>query len=220
MAQDYYTGVTYRLRAGSPIYDDSGNAFLHTFGGETNTILVYECMLPNSLPSSDDFMGQGGNLQSASFSKIGDKAHHYQGRIIYEPVFVQEGAVIGQFSNSMDEAAAEGEITFIECTSINISYDIMGLVTVSYTVVSNKPGIKVFYSISSGPGGVSFSGFVTNASYNPVSNTNWFETHVTLMCVTGGSSYTTIKGSDSESGSSSSSTNYPAWWYSYGNKKK
>ena len=35
---DGYVGYSYRLRAGSPIYDERGNAYLHTFGGEINEI--------------------------------------------------------------------------------------------------------------------------------------------------------------------------------------
>jgi len=217
MAEQSYTGTTYRLRAGSPIYDESGRAYLHTFGGEKNTILIYECTTPNRLPSSDDFMGQGGNLMSASFSKIGDRNHHYQGRIVYQPVFVEENAVTSAYENNLRQQSNAGsEITFIECTSINISYDIMGLVTVSYTVVSNTPGMKVFYVVSSGPGGTSYGGFVTNASYNPLANTSWYETHVTLMAVTsGGTSSRVLFAGDNSPKPGAGEAPLPTWWYNY-----
>jgi hypothetical protein len=207
----YYIGYTYRLRAGSPIYDENGRAYLHTFGSETNTVIIYDCVKGDFLPSSDDFMGQGGAYMSANFSKIGDRDDHFQGRIVYEPVFGSESVPLGYFSGRASDIPTD-EITFIECTSLNVSYDIMGLVTVSYTVVSNTPGIKVFYSVSTGGGsGVNFSGFPTNISYNVIPNTTWFETHVTLMAVTGGSSYSTLN--DSGGSDSGSTVKYPDWWY-------
>ena len=210
----YYVGYSYRLRAGSPIYDESGNAFLHTFGSEINKIIIYDCVKGAFLPSSDDFMGQGGNYMSASFSKIGDRDDHFQGRIVYAPEFGSESIVTSYFSGS--ESCDYGdEITFIECTSLNISYDIMGLVSVSYTVVSNKPGVKVFYTVSTGGrNSVSFSGFPVNITTNAIPNTTWYETHVTLMAVTAGSSSFSSAaqvGGDTAAGL----VNYPEWWYKY-----
>jgi hypothetical protein len=212
----YYEGYTYRLRAGSPIYDENGNAYLHTFGSETNRIIIYDCVKGTFLPSSDDFMGQGGSYMSASFSKVGDRDDHFQGRIVYEPEFGSESVPLSYFAGKTDADYGK-EIVFIECTSLNVSYDIMGLVTVSYTVVSNTPGIKVFYNVSTGGGnGVSFSGFPTSISYNVIPNTTWYETHVTLMAVTSSSSYSRL-GSSNDSGSSSGVT-YPDWWYKKGKK--
>jgi len=212
-----YIGYTYRLRAGSPIYDENGNAYLHTFGSETNRVIIYDCVKGSFLPSSDDFMGQGGTYMSASFSKVGDRDDHFQGRIVYEPDFGSEGLALGYFSGGQVNPSYGKEITFIECTSLNVSYDIMGLVTVSYTVVSNTPGIKVFYNVSTGDGGgVGFSGFPTSISYNVIPNTTWYETHVTLMAVTSNSSYSTL-GSSGNSGNSSKIT-YPDWWYKKGGK--
>ena len=31
---------------------------------------------------------------------------------------------------------------FIDCTSVNISYDVLGRVTLSYTLISDTPGLK------------------------------------------------------------------------------
>lgn len=73
--------------------------------------------------------------------------------------------------------------SFIECTSLNFSYDIMGLVTVSYTMVHNEESITVVTSVSAG--GQTFNGYVMSASMNAVPNTQgWFETHVTLIATT------------------------------------
>jgi hypothetical protein len=72
---------------------------------------------------------------------------------------------------------------FIDCTSLNISYNIMGIVTVSYTVVHNTPGFVVYDSITAG--GRVFTGYVTNASVNQIPNTDgWYETHATLIATT------------------------------------
>lgn len=72
---------------------------------------------------------------------------------------------------------------FIECTSLNFSYDIMGLVTVSYTMVHNEASMTAVTSISAG--GQTFNGYVMNASMNSVPNTQgWYETHVTMIATT------------------------------------
>jgi hypothetical protein len=71
---------------------------------------------------------------------------------------------------------------FIECTSLSISYDIMGIATVSYTVVSDTSGIKVYNQITAG--GRTFRGYITNASTNQVPKTTWYETHATLVATT------------------------------------
>lgn len=72
---------------------------------------------------------------------------------------------------------------FIDCTSLNISYNVMGIATVSYTVVHNNFDFVTYRSISAG--GQNFTGYVMNASLNQIPNTEgWFETHVTLLATT------------------------------------
>lgn len=72
---------------------------------------------------------------------------------------------------------------FIDCTSLNFSYNVMGLVTVSYTVVHDYPGFVTYDSITAG--GQTFTGYITNATLNPVPNSEgWFETNVTLLATT------------------------------------
>lgn len=72
---------------------------------------------------------------------------------------------------------------FIDCGSLSISYDIMGIATVSYTVVHDYPGFVTYDSISAG--GQYFRGYVINASVNPIIGTDgWYETHVTLLSTT------------------------------------
>lgn len=72
--------------------------------------------------------------------------------------------------------------TFIECTSLNISYDIMGIATVTYTVVSDLPGVNVYNQIIAG--GQIFTGYATNVSYQKIPETDWYETSVTLVTTT------------------------------------
>jgi len=72
---------------------------------------------------------------------------------------------------------------FIDCTSLSFSYNIMGIVTVSYTVVHDSFGFVTYNSISAG--GQTFSGYVINASLNQIPNTEgWYETHVSLLATT------------------------------------
>jgi hypothetical protein len=97
-----FRGAQYRLRAAAPMpvggtnYGSAsfaaGEFVLHTFGAEVNDVDIYDCT--TVLPASSDFRGQGlgGNLISASFSRIGDKSGSYfQGRKVYAPSYVDEG---------------------------------------------------------------------------------------------------------------------------------
>jgi hypothetical protein len=73
--------------------------------------------------------------------------------------------------------------SFIECTSLNFSYDIYGLVTVSYTMVHDTASFTAVTTIDAG--GQTFRGYITNASMNAIPNTQgWYETHVTMLATT------------------------------------
>lgn len=93
MAEESYPGKIYRLRASSPMPVAMGGAsfVLHTFGAEVNDLIMYECTL--RLPGSNEFRGQGGDLISASFSRIGDVDGHFQGRVVYAPHYIEEDAL-------------------------------------------------------------------------------------------------------------------------------
>ena len=72
---------------------------------------------------------------------------------------------------------------FIDCTSLSISYDIMGRATVSYIVVHDRQDFVTYNSIDAG--GQTFTGYVVSAQMNQIPNTaNWYETHVTLITTT------------------------------------
>lgn len=74
-------------------------------------------------------------------------------------------------------------VAFIECTSLNVSYNVMGIAQVSYTVVHNDRSITAFNSVTAG--GRTFRGYVTDAFMSAIpKTTGWYETHVTLISTT------------------------------------
>ena len=78
---------------------------------------------------------------------------------------------------------ADGRVEFIECTSLNFSYNTMGIVTVSYTVVHNYPALVAYDRITAG--GQVFEGYILNVSSNNIPKTEgWYESHVTLLATT------------------------------------
>ena len=90
MAEVVYRGRQYRLRAGTPMPVGGGGSFvLHTFMAEVNDVVMFACT--TSLPGSDQFRGQGGNMMSANFSRIGSRGGDvFSGKIVYAPTYVEE----------------------------------------------------------------------------------------------------------------------------------
>lgn len=90
MPELVYRGQIYRLRAGTPMPVSQGGAFvLHTFMAEKSDVDIYACT--ESLPSSSQFRGQGGNLMSASFSRLNVKGGNiFSGKVVYAPTYVDE----------------------------------------------------------------------------------------------------------------------------------
>ena len=77
---------------------------------------------------------------------------------------------------------------FIECSSINISYQSNGLATVSFTVVSTSqvPGVNPPRNYTDLTfGGVNFKGFLTEVASGviPASIPTVYEHRLTLICV-------------------------------------
>jgi hypothetical protein len=70
-------------------------------------------------------------------------------------------------------------VEFIDCTSLSISYDVYGIATVSFTIVSNSSGLKTRTSITAG--GKTFDGYVTSATVTQIPNTKWYLSNVTLV---------------------------------------
>lgn len=89
MAEEYFTGTQYKLRAGSPMPTIGGRFVLHTFMAEKSEIRNYTCI--DDLPGSEEFRGQGGDYISASFSRLGVRGGTtFQGKITFNPEFVDE----------------------------------------------------------------------------------------------------------------------------------
>jgi len=72
---------------------------------------------------------------------------------------------------------------FIDCTSLSFSYNIMGIVTINYTMVHKDA--DYCYTTELSAGGQRFSGYVSDMSLTPVKDTlSWYETRVTLIATT------------------------------------
>jgi len=92
MGETVYRGRQYRLRAGAPMPIGSGGFVLHTFMAEVNDIDIFACT--TTIPGSEQFRGQGGNMMSASFSRLNTKGGEYfTGKIVYAPTYVDEGSI-------------------------------------------------------------------------------------------------------------------------------
>ena len=76
------------------------------------------------------------------------------------------------------------ELEFIDCTSLSIAFDIMGIATINFTIMANSPGIKTRNSISAGGG--TFTGYVTHVNCAPLLNASkWYASNVTLIATKG-----------------------------------
>jgi hypothetical protein len=74
------------------------------------------------------------------------------------------------------------DVEFIDCTSLSISYDVMGIATLNFTVVKDSPGFPTTSMNTLSVGGRIFEGYVTSASLSQIPNTpGWYETRVTLL---------------------------------------
>jgi len=89
MAEEFYVGTQYKLRAGSPMPTIGGRFVLHTFLAERYQIDNYICT--DSLPGSEEFRGQGGDFISANFSRLGVRGGTtFQGKVTHNPDFIDE----------------------------------------------------------------------------------------------------------------------------------
>jgi hypothetical protein len=91
MADQFYTGTQYKLRAGGPMPTEGGRFVLHTFMAEESQVDNYICT--ESLPGSEEFRGQGkgGDLVSASFTRLGILGGTtFQGKKVHNPKFIDE----------------------------------------------------------------------------------------------------------------------------------
>lgn len=69
-----------------------GGFVLHTFMAEDSIVRSYVCT--ESLPGSEEFRGQGGDLISANFSRLNIVGGNtFQGKQVYNPTFIDESSL-------------------------------------------------------------------------------------------------------------------------------
>lgn len=73
--------------------------------------------------------------------------------------------------------------SFIDCTSLNISYDIMGIATINYTIVTDELLLGEIEPRLDAGNRV-FTGIVREVSFNSIPYTQWYEVQVTLQATT------------------------------------
>lgn len=72
---------------------------------------------------------------------------------------------------------------FMEEPSFSVSYNIMGIATVTYSIIhSSAGGASISNSVSAG--GQIFTGYVMSISTNKLTGTSWFETSVVMVATT------------------------------------
>lgn len=72
--------------------------------------------------------------------------------------------------------------SFIDCTSLSINFNVMGLATVTYTIVTDVLDLnQIDGTLPLSAGGKVFRGHVTNASITQIQGTDWYEIHVTAI---------------------------------------
>lgn len=80
---------------------------------------------------------------------------------------------------------ADVNVEFVDCTSLSISYDVMGIASVNFTIVRNSEGwptASIMNRVEAG--GRVFEGYVTSAGLSQIPNTSgWYETRVTLTSI-------------------------------------
>lgn len=142
-----------------------GSFVIQSFRAESLTTNVNTCT--NSLPNSSSFVGQGGGLQSASFNRLPISTEMYSGGSSGGLRYLIESGIIS--GNSTSDS-------FIECDSVSIQYSNMGIITISYNVVSNTPKDETDVPTPSG-----FNGYIYNLSCKQIPNTDWYSTSVTMV---------------------------------------
>ena len=167
-----YIGKQYRLRAGSPMPTKHiGNFVVHTFYGQVETLTQAPCT--DSLLESSEFKGQGGDYTSASFAKLPLTEERYKKNLSDDGDHVNEWEG-GSFTSS--------DSVFIECESVSVQYNNMGIATVNFTIISNRPISESDIPSSIVLGNIHLSGAIYNVNSQPIPKTEgWYTTSVTLM---------------------------------------
>ena len=74
-------------------------------------------------------------------------------------------------------------VNFIDCTSLNINYNIIGIGTINYTIVSDNGDLGEIDPVLNAGQRV-YTGIITEVSMNQIPNTTWYEVHVTMIATT------------------------------------
>lgn len=74
-------------------------------------------------------------------------------------------------------------ISFVDCTSLNISYSIMGIATITYTIASDTLALGAIDPVLVA-GDQTFTGIITEVSVNQIPNSTWYEFHVSMIATT------------------------------------
>ena len=79
-------------------------------------------------------------------------------------------------------------VDFIDCASINVTYNVMGIATINYTIINNE-GSSAHTGNSITIGGKVFNGAITNLAKHPIPRSNYddrgpfYEINVTMIAV-------------------------------------
>jgi len=72
-------------------------------------------------------------------------------------------------------------IEFIECSSLTINYDVLGLATVSFTVVADNNAVDLDNYKTLSIGDATYTGWITSVTAKPIVSTDWWEYGISLV---------------------------------------
>ena len=76
------------------------------------------------------------------------------------------------------------ETAFMDCTSLSISYNIMGQATISYVMVHKEQKLCYKNPANFVAGDKVFCGYILDLATQAIAETEWYETNVTMIATT------------------------------------
>lgn len=156
-------GISYRLRAGSPM-KVNGDFKVHAFMAEKAITKEESCT--TSLPSSSSMQGSGGGLNSAQFSQLPLPGGYFRGNSIESCTYVSEG--VGLSGGG-----------FVDSSSVNITYSTSGVINLSYSILSSDGSFHAANDVTIGNN--SFNGLVLSARSQTIPGSEWATTSVNAI---------------------------------------
>lgn len=159
-------GLSYRLRAGSPM-KVNGTFKLHTFMAEkaqTNDV-----MCTKVLPTSSSMQGSGGGLYSAQYSQLPVPGGYFRGSELTSCTYVPESTGL----------SAGG---FVDSSSVNITYNTSGVISLSYAIASADGKFHAADNVTIGSN--TFTGVVLSARSQMIPGSTWATTSVNAIAAT------------------------------------